>query len=770
MGRFQYWMNVSVDLRIEHAEGEHGGGDWMHITEELHREFNARARALASGLTETDADREGRFALASAHSDAQREVDRLTEELRALAGRRSNIDGRLLGVRDALASAGRVEPARLPFAGELIDVRAAEAAWKGAAERVLRPFAQTLLVPDDLYPLVSEYVDGQHLGIRLVYERVPMSAASPEDWGDADRRSLVRKLAVADGECSAWVRGELARRFDYLCVDSVAELRRVRRGVTLAGQVRHSDTRHEKDDRRRVDDRRGWVLGTSTEGKRQALEVDLASARQRAEAERVRRDDADAERGARLDRKRLLTELAALSWSQIDVVAARGRVEALRARHTALLGDPDLAQARAAYERADSALAEAVQSRQALLETRALASASHKDWTLRREQWASSRQGRPTVPDAVAAALGVRLDELGTDTDVAAAQLTRLLQDEASEVERRLDNAARRAERLMQSYKGEWPAQGADLAIQVDFLPDYLQVLDGLEGDRLPDFEDRFFGLLQSQARNNIGSLALRINNSRREIRGRIDPINDSLRRTEFAPGRYLHVRVSDRRLPEVTTFLSDLAEITSGSVEDALGSSLSAEERQQAEARFLRMQALLRRLASTETPDVRWRTQCLDTRLHVQFVAEVRDADGHAVDFFTGAGGLSGGERQKLVIFCLAAALRYQLARDGADAPAYGLVVLDEAFDKTDPAFTRAGLEVFQQFGFQLLLATPLKMLQTLEDYVGGAAVVLNESGSGSRLEVMTFERGRSDKGRVREGDRGREVDGSEPDQGTLL
>lgn len=50
MGRFQYWMNVSVDLRIEHAEGEHGGGDWMHITEELHREFNARARALALGV------------------------------------------------------------------------------------------------------------------------------------------------------------------------------------------------------------------------------------------------------------------------------------------------------------------------------------------------------------------------------------------------------------------------------------------------------------------------------------------------------------------------------------------------------------------------------------------------------------------------------------------------------------------------------------------------------------------------------------------------
>jgi len=190
-----------------------------------------------------------------------------------------------------------------------------------------------------------------------------------------------------------------------------------------------------------------------------------------------------------------------------------------------------------------------------------------------------------------------------------------------------------------------------------------------------------------------------------------------------------------------VTEFLRALAEITSGSLEDALGSGLGAEERGRAEARFVQMRDLIRRLSSTEPDDVRWRTHCLDTRLHVQFLAEVRDTDGRAVDWFLGAAGLSGGERQKLVTFCLAAALRYQLARDGAALPNYGLVVLDEAFDKTDPAFTRAGLDVFRTFGFQLLLATPLKMLQTLEDYVGGAAVVLNEAGSGSHVELMLFD-----------------------------
>jgi dihydrofolate reductase len=47
MGRMTYWMNVSMDLRIEHARDEQGGGAWMRISDELHREFNERAGRLA---------------------------------------------------------------------------------------------------------------------------------------------------------------------------------------------------------------------------------------------------------------------------------------------------------------------------------------------------------------------------------------------------------------------------------------------------------------------------------------------------------------------------------------------------------------------------------------------------------------------------------------------------------------------------------------------------------------------------------------------------
>jgi dihydrofolate reductase len=40
-------MNVSLDLRIEQVPGDNGAGEWLRIDEELHREYNAQARALA---------------------------------------------------------------------------------------------------------------------------------------------------------------------------------------------------------------------------------------------------------------------------------------------------------------------------------------------------------------------------------------------------------------------------------------------------------------------------------------------------------------------------------------------------------------------------------------------------------------------------------------------------------------------------------------------------------------------------------------------------
>ena len=51
--------------------------------------------------------------------------------------------------------------------------------------------------------------------------------------------------------------------------------------------------------------------------------------------------------------------------------------------------------------------------------------------------------------------------------------------------------------------------------------------------------------------------------------------------------------------------------------------------------------------------------------------------------------------------------------------------MVLDEAFDKADNEFTALAMNIFENFGFQMVVATPLKSVMTLEPFIGGACFV---------------------------------------------
>lgn len=240
--------------------------------------------------------------------------------------------------------------------------------------------------------------------------------------------------------------------------------------------------------------------------------------------------------------------------------------------------------------------------------------------------------------------------------------------------------------------------------------------------------------MLRTQSQQNIGSLAQEIRRAPQEIRRRVRPINDSLRRSEFAPRRYLHIDVDDARPVVVREFLAHLNTVTSGAF--GLG-----EDQAEVERRFDILAQIMRRLGSSDPADRTWRAQCLDTRRHVRFTGKEKDLDGAVVDTYDTAAGRSGGQKQKLVVFCLAAALRYQLTSDTDDVPSYGSVIMDEAFDKADAAFTRMALDIFREFGFHMILATPLKLLQTLEDYVGGIALVTNDEGQRSHVALVSFD-----------------------------
>ena len=193
-------------------------------------------------------------------------------ELVSLREHPNNIPKRQLDLRAWMCRVLRLEAHALPFAGELIAVRPAETDWEGAAERLLRGFALSVLVPEQHYAAVSDWIDGHHLKARVVYYRVPDPAREgrtpPPNWSP---RALAAKLDIKDHPFALWLERELARRADFECVETMAEFRRAAKAITKAGQFKGDRGRHEKDDRNRIDDRSQYVLGWSNERKLEAL-------------------------------------------------------------------------------------------------------------------------------------------------------------------------------------------------------------------------------------------------------------------------------------------------------------------------------------------------------------------------------------------------------------------------------------------------------------------------------------------------------------------
>lgn len=317
---------------------------------------------------------------------------------------------------------------------------------------------------------------------------------------------------------------------------------------------------------------------------------------------------------------------------------------------------------------------------------------------------------------------GARLGEIRLDTlDDLVNMVAREINDEISKLVARVKDMEIRVTTAFDKFRDQFPAESADLGAGLEFAGDYFRLLETLERDRLPDFEAKFRELLRQQSMQNLSQLRQYLTEERRDILQRLELVNESLHVVPFnvTNGRrtFLRITTQERMLPEVVEFRKRIRDALEGAwdvkVEDG-----------EAEKRF----AILAELVSSlkDLPENRrYRDTVLDVRRHVDFIGEEVDDDGRQIEVYRSGAGKSGGQRQKLTTTCLAAALRYQLCGDSVSVPTYALVVLDEAFDKADSDFTTLAMNIFRQFGFQMIVATPDKAVTTLEPFIGGACVV---------------------------------------------
>lgn len=688
------------------------------------------AELKAQAATELAAAPEQEQRLLEAWFAARRERDGLADaeaavgaELASLGSRSSNIEQAYVELRARLCADTGLTVGELPYVGELIDVLPEQAEWEPVIQRLLGGFAVTLLVPAELEREVSGWVNGRHVGMRLEYRTVPEGVEVPRGPRNAD--SLFHKVRVVEHAMRPWLMRMLATTFDYALVRTVEELeRQTQRAATIDGLERNpadrtGSARYVKNDRRRLGVRRDYRLGSSNHAKVEALRAELAEAKRATAAASNRLSDVERKQQAHKRDVELATTIDALEWADVDVSGVEEVLAGLRAELARLTSSPEAQELEQAWREASEALNATEQELTGVTGQLAVVAGELEKARARLHTiQAAQVEVDPALAqelEAMLAATTRRLtqENLSDSADKVAAQLDA----QAKQAARTITESSNAIVTILTQYIAQWSAESADLQAAAEFAGEAITRLDALRSDRLPEFRGRFLDLLNGQSVMHLSKIYTELQRAKGDIETNLGPINASLRRSPYTEGRFLQIEVRDNRDRVVRDFMQDLRNATAGSLSEA--------DENNAIERYHRLAAIMDRLGSSERADRSWRNVVLDTRRHVKFVGNEVDAEGTVHNTHVDSAALSGGQAQKLVFFCLAAALRYRLAGVDADVPRYATVVLDEAFDRADPVFTRTAMDVFTSFGFHMVLATPLKLIKTLSPYVDGTIVV---------------------------------------------
>ncbi|BCX88254.1 hypothetical protein MIN45_P0623 [Methylomarinovum tepidoasis] len=719
--------------------------------------FVANRKAVAA---EREALEDRRAELQNRYTDASVEFRRLNErhrelsaEIESLEQRRSNIPARMQRLRQALCQALELAEDELPFAGELLQVREDERAWEGAAERLLHQFGLSLLVPDAHYAAVSAWVDRTHLDGRLVYYRV-REQVGPRKRTQPD--SLVDKLEIKpDSAFYPWLERELSHRFDYRCCDDLADFRRADRAVTVSGQIKSGGDRHEKDDRHRIGDRRHYVLGWSNAAKlaalrqdREALETQIQQTADNIAALERERRDLETRQDA-LTRLAQFDDFQLLDWQPLalELEALQRQFEALKAASDVLRTlqaqlEALEAELKAVEKQRDDCLGDIQAKAVQIDQCRAQLAECE---TLLADCPAETEAALADLRQWQAEALGDARLILET-CDARERDYRAWLGAAIDRLDKRIGRLRERIVRAMTDYRHAYPADTREVDADPAAAADYRAMLETLERDDLPRFEARFRALLNENTLREVANFQAHLYKERQAIRERIDAINQALHGIDYNPGRYIRLEARDNVDPDIRDFRRELRLCTEGAL-------TAGDDPAEAEARFLRVKALIERFRGREgsaESDRRWTAQVTDVRNWFVFAASERwREDDSEHEHYADSSGKSGGQKEKLAYTVLAASLAYQfgLATDPHRPRSFRLVVIDEAFGRGSDESARYGLALFQRLGLQLLIVTPLQKIHVIEPYVAAVGFVFNREGRQSLLRQLTVEAYRAER-----------------------
>ncbi len=655
-------------------------------------------------------------------------------------------------IREQICSDLKIKKNSLPFVGELIQVKSNDKVWEYAIEKVLRSFALSIVVPAKMYTKVNEYVNQTDLKGKLVYYKVD-DTAPIEGLRNRSPEQIAGKLNYLETHPLAqWVEHRIATHFNYQCVDNPKALEKYDKAITQEGLLKSGGQRHEKDDRikgRKQD----FILGWDTIEKRNKLKKNLIaydkSLEKTSQALIQTRTELNTLNQRMSASKELMDYFA--DFQTINFELPQEEMNKLTQRHALLQSDDNQIQIlqaefnqvkitaqslqteqeglkkahwkKEAYiENIQKMLAELKEEKAALKENIDLADFDAGDFEHRYPDWNSFtveefQQKRTNF---------IRSKEQ---------ELAELYKSGASlreALQKRMIKFKNPSEQLTKRFK-DWRSEVFHLPDEVEHVESYIHLLEGLEQDNLPKYEQKFDHYLTDTLLGRVGEFKHFFDNWKSKIEENIQALNAALVNIDYknVPRTYIQLVAQKSTYHNQRTFRTFLEK----AMPNAIDFDSSLEEKKS------HFDNNIIPLIDQLDADEKWRKEVMDVRTWYKFFAEEFYQDsGEKMKSYENMGKLSGGEKAQLTYTILGSAISYQfgLTTDGMQTKSFRFIAIDESFSNQDDEKARYLMNLCKQLKLQLLVVTPSDKINVVQDYISYVHFVERRDNKNSWLYDM--------------------------------
>lgn len=548
------------------------------ISSEIFRSNLEKARKLEEeGRQKEDEYRQQRDDIMSELRKYQTEHREEEEELNSLKERKTQIPGWLVGFREQLCDDLRIPEEDLPFAGELLKVHDDEVSWEGAVEKLLHDTGISMLVPAEHYRSVSRYVNDNPLkgqdgrGIKLTYLEAKMDNITTH-IKELDDRSIFYKLNIKpETPFYDWLENYLQQSFgNCLCVADVNDLQHIPFGITQKGLVKSGRSRHTKDDRRNINDKRNYVLGWSNTEKIQALEYSLSQLEEKIKSLQKKQQVIENQQKQLTEQKQVLAFLLNVTdYIRINWQAHVEKIHALESEQKELLHNNDMLAL--LHRKKDE-----VEKQLTVLDKKK-DEHSQKVGGLKKELGTHDGQLRECIeklqqvtPEQLEKWFPLIENKVGDykpnlkNIDTRQEDFRKQLQGSNGEISKqktKQTNLRSDIENFMRSIKNHSTAEYDEIPANIDARPEYVQRYEKLVSEDLMRHEERFKSELNKNTINSIAVFDNQLERHEKEIREKIKTINRHLNEIVYnsAQDTYITIQIDATSNPQVRLFREEL-------------------------------------------------------------------------------------------------------------------------------------------------------------------------------------------------------------------